>query len=52
MISMIAIPNTPRSGLGKLLTLVGYSSVFPNIAETRRFKSESQYPSQQSAEHL
>ena len=29
MRSTIAIPNTPRSGPGKSLTLVGYSSVLP-----------------------
>ena len=28
--------STPRSGPGKLLTLVGYSSILPNILESRR----------------
>ena len=28
---------TPLSGSGKYLTLVGYSSVLPKIAEARRF---------------
>ena len=31
MISMIAIHKTPHSGIGKFITLVGYSSVLPNI---------------------
>ena len=39
--STIAILNTSRSGLVQLLTLVGYSSVLPNNAETRQFKSDS-----------
>ena len=32
--------------MGQSLTLVGYSSGLPDIAESRQFKSESQYPSQ------
>ena len=46
VISTIAILNTSRSGPGQSLTLVGYSSVLPNIAESRRFKSDSRSPSQ------
>ena len=34
------IPNTSRSGLGKYLTLIGYSSGFPEIAKASRFKKE------------
>ena len=34
-----------RSGPVKPLTLVDYSSVFNNIAESRLFKSESRSPS-------
>ena len=41
MISIIAILNTSHSGTGKSLTLVGYSSALPKIAEVRRLKSES-----------
>ena len=50
MRSTIAILDTSRSGPGQCLTLVGYSSVFPDIAEAREFKLESQSPSQQSAD--
>ena len=50
MISTIAILNTPRSGLGQLLTLFGYSSVLPKISEVRTFKLESRSPSQKSAD--
>ena len=46
MKSTIAILNASHSGPGKSLTLVGYNSVLPNIAESRQFKSESQSPSQ------
>ena len=49
MRSTITIPNTSRSGPGKSITLVGYSSAWPKIAEARRFKSESQSPSQRLA---
>ena len=49
MRSTIAILNTARSGPGQSLTLVGYSSVLPKITEARGFKSESQSPSQRSA---
>ena len=47
--STIAILNTSRSGPEQRLTIVGYSSVLPNIAETRRLKPESQSPSQRLA---
>ena len=40
MISTTAILNMSRLGPGQSLTLVGYSSVLPNIAESRRFTSE------------
>ena len=50
MRSTIAILNTSRSGPGKFLTLVGYSSVLPKIAECGLFKSESQSPPQISAD--
>ena len=33
---MIEIPNTPYSGPGQSLTLVGYSSVLPKIPNARR----------------
>ena len=49
MISTITILNTSRSGPGQAPTLVGYSSVLPNISKARRFKSESQSPSQRLA---
>ena len=52
MISTITILNSSCSGLGKSVTLVGYSSVFPEISEARRFKSESNHPSQQSDDPL
>ena len=32
------ILNMTRSGLGKLLTLIGYSSELPDMAESSRFK--------------
>ena len=38
--STIAILNTSRSGPGQLLTLVGYSSILPKIAEARGLKTE------------
>ena len=50
MRSKIAILNTSCSVPGKALTLVGYSSVLPNISEARRFKLESRSPSQQSSD--
>ena len=34
------IPNRSRSGLGKLLTMIGYSSGLPEIAEASQFKKE------------
>ena len=34
------IPNTTRSGLGQSLTLIGYSSGFPVMAEASRFNKE------------
>ena len=34
------IPNTTRSGLGQSLTMIGYSSEFPDIAESSRIKKE------------
>ena len=40
------------SGLGQSLTLIGYSSELPEIAEARQVKSESRYPSQWSADPL
>ena len=49
MRSTITILNTSQSGLGQFLTLVGYSSVLPEIAEARRFKSESRSTSQRLA---
>ena len=50
MISAISILNTSRSGPGQLLTLVGYSSGLPGIAEAIQFKSDSLSPSQQSSD--
>ena len=50
MRSTIAIMNTSLSGQGQSLTLVGYSSVLPKIAEARLFKSDSRYPSQRLAD--
>ena len=50
MISTIAILNTSRSDPGQSPTLVGYISLLHNIAEYIRFKSESRYPSQLSAD--
>ena len=32
---MISIMRTPHSGLGKSLTMVGYTSVLPKIDESR-----------------
>ena len=34
------IPNTTRSGLGKLLTLIGYISELPEMAESSLIKKE------------
>ena len=34
------IPNTTCSGLGQLLTLIGYSSEFPEISEASQIKKE------------
>ena len=45
MISATTILNTPRSGTGQLITMVGYISALPKIAEARKFKSESRSPS-------
>ena len=46
MRSTIAILNMSRSGPGENLTLVVYSSLLPNISESRQFKAGSQSPSQ------
>ena len=48
MRSTIAILNTSRSGLGKSLTLVCYSSVLPKNVKYRQFKSKSRSSSQWS----
>ena len=50
MRSTIAILNMSCLGPGQFLTLVGYSIVLPKIAEARRFKLDSQSPSQLSAD--
>ena len=34
------IPNTTRPDLGQLLTLIGYSSGFPEMDESSKFKKE------------
>ena len=44
MRSTIEVLNTSRSGPGQFLTLVGYTSVLPEIAEAIRFESELQSP--------
>ena len=44
MRSTILILNTPRSGVGQSLTLIGYSSGLPDIAEAEELNQGHDLP--------